>query len=194
MKITGVILAGGLARRMNQQDKGLVCYQTRPLISYAIAALAPVVHETMINANRHHEQYEKFALPVFADTDSNFAGPLAGILTAFSYTDAEVLLIMPCDAPLMTSMALQQLLTARAAQDADIAVACEGQRWHSVFLAVHRRVQHSLAAYLASGERKIQTWLQQQKTVCVDFSDTPDIFTNINEFAELSALESKNQL
>ena len=54
-KTTGVILAGGLARRMNQLDKGLVCYQGRPLVSYAIAALTPLVQELIINANRHHE-------------------------------------------------------------------------------------------------------------------------------------------
>ncbi|MFI3188016.1 molybdenum cofactor guanylyltransferase MobA [Crenothrix sp. D3] len=188
-KITGVILAGGLARRMNHQDKGLVCYKNRPLVSYAIAALAPLVDETLINANRHHEQYQAFGLRVVADQTANFDGPLAGILTAMMNTDADVLLIVPCDAPLMTSEHLQKLLTTRAELNADVAVAFDGERLHPVFLAIHSRLQASLQDYLASGERKVHAWLALQYTVQVDFSDAPDIFTNVNTLAELSALE-----
>ena len=85
-KIIGVILAGGQARRMNHQDKGLVCYRGCPLVSYAIAALAPLVNDTLINANRNHEQYQSFGLPVVADQTDSFDGPLAGILTAMIHT------------------------------------------------------------------------------------------------------------
>ena len=143
-KITGVILAGGRARRMNHQDKGLVCYQGRPLVDYAIAALAPLVHETLINANRHHEQYQQFGLPVVADQTDSFDGPLAGILTAMIHSDAAVLLVVPCDAPLITTVHLQKLLTVRAELNADIAVAFDGERLHPVFLAIHTRLKTSL--------------------------------------------------
>jgi molybdopterin-guanine dinucleotide biosynthesis protein A len=190
-KTTGVILAGGLARRMNQLDKGLVCYQGRPLVSYAIAALTPLVQELIINANRHHEQYQQFGLPVLADQNDRFDGPLAGILTAMIHTDAEVLLIVPCDAPLIQSQHLQKLLNARVSLDADVAVASDGERLHSVFLAIHSRLQTSLENYLASGQCKVQTWLALQNTVSVDFSDTPEIFTNINTLTDLSVLEAK---
>jgi len=106
------------------------------------------------------------------------------------HSDAEVLLIVPCDAPLIQSQQLQKLLTARASVDADVAVAFDGERFHSVFLAIHSRVQTSLENYLASGQRKVQTWLALQNTVSVDFSDTPEIFTNINTLTDLSLLET----
>jgi molybdopterin-guanine dinucleotide biosynthesis protein A len=189
-KITGVILAGGLARRMNYQDKGLVCYRGRPLVSYAIAALAPLVNETIINANRHHEHYQQFGLRVVADQTASFDGPLAGILTAMLNTDAEVLLVVPCDAPLMTSEHLQKLVATRAELNADVAVAFDGERLHPVFLAIHSRLQTSLQDYLASGERKVETWLAQHHAVQVDFSATPEIFTNVNTLTELSLLEA----
>jgi molybdopterin-guanine dinucleotide biosynthesis protein A len=190
-KTTGVILAGGLARRMNHQDKGLVCYQGRPLVSYAIAALAPLVQELIINANRHHGQYQQFGLRVVTDQTDSFDGPLAGILTAMIHTDADALLIVPCDAPLIQTEHLQKLLNTRASLDADVAVASDGERLHSVFLAIHSRLQTSLENYLATGQRKVQTWLALQNTVSVDFSDTPEIFTNINTLTDLSALEAK---
>ncbi len=190
-KTTGVILAGGLARRMNQLDKGLVCYQGRPLVSYAIAALTPLVQELIINANRHHEEYQQFGLPVLADQNDSFDGPLAGILTAMIQTDADVLLIVPCDAPLIQTEHLQKLLNTHASLDADVAVASDGERLHSVFLAIHSRLQTSLENYLATGQRKVQTWLALQNTVSVDFSDTPEIFTNINTLTDLSLLEAR---
>ncbi|MDD1607976.1 MAG: molybdenum cofactor guanylyltransferase [Methylococcaceae bacterium] len=190
-KITGVILAGGLARRMNHQDKGLVCYRGCPLVSYAIAALAPLVNDTLINANRNHEQYQSFGLPVVADQTDSFDGPLAGILTAMIHSDAEVLLIVPCDAPLMTTQHLQKLLTVRADLNVDIAVAFDGERLHPLFLAIKTSLQESLQNYLASGQRKVQAWLAQHNPAQVDFSDTPEIFTNINTLTELSLLEAK---
>lgn len=190
-KITGVILAGGLARRMNHQDKGLVCYRGRPLVSYGIAALAPLVNETIINANRHHQEYQQFGLRVVADQTASFDGPLAGILTVMLNTDAEVLLVVPCDAPLMTTAHLQKLVATCTELNADVAVAFDGERLHPVFLAIHSRLQTSLQDYLASGERKVQTWLAQHQAVQVDFSASPEILTNVNTLTELSLLEGK---
>ena len=189
-KVTGVILAGGLARRMNKQDKGLVNFKGRPMVSYAIAALAPLVDQIVINANRSSEQYRQFGWPVVADQTDSFDGPLAGVLAAMTSVDADVLLVMPCDSPLIKAEHLQKLLVTRAENDADVAVAFDGERLHPVFLAIKTTLKTSLHDYLASGQRKMALWLEQQDMVQVDFSNEPEIFSNINTLAELSALES----
>jgi molybdopterin-guanine dinucleotide biosynthesis protein A len=189
-KVTGVILAGGLARRMNKQDKGLVSFKGRPMVSYAIAALAPLVDHIVINANRSSEQYRQFGWPVVADQTDGFDGPLAGVLSAMTHTDADVLLVIPCDSPLIKAEHLQKLLVARAENDADVAVAFDGERLHPVFLAIKTTLKTSLQDYLASGQRKMAVWLEQQNMVQVDFSNEPEIFSNINTMAELSALEA----
>ncbi|MBF6649684.1 molybdenum cofactor guanylyltransferase MobA [Methylobacter sp. BlB1] len=189
-KVTGVILAGGLARRMNNQDKGLINFKGRPMISYAIAAMTPVVDQLIINANRNRERYRQFGLPVVADQTDTFDGPLAGVLTAMIHADADVLLVMPCDSPLVKAEHLRKLLAARAEQDADVAVAFDGERLHPVFMAIRITLKSSLEAYLSSGERKIGLWLEQLNRVKADFSDTPGIFTNVNTMTELSALEA----
>jgi len=191
-KVAGVILAGGLARRMNNQDKGLVNYKGRPMISYPIAALTAVTDESIINANRNRELYQAFGFPVVADQTDSFDGPLAGILTAMIYTDADVLVVVPCDSPLIKAEHLQKLLATRAKNAADVAVAFDGERLHPVFLAIKTSLKTSLQNYLASGERKISHWLEQQKMVKVDFSNEPEIFININTLTELSKLEAKN--
>jgi len=192
--VTGVILAGGLARRMNHQDKGLLPYHGRPLVSYAIAAMSPVVGRLLINANRNHEQYRQFGLPVIADQTDSFDGPLAGISAAMHDAETGVLLVMPCDCPLATSGHLQKLLTAREEQDADIAVAFDGERLHPVFLAVKTALQAGLGEYLSGGGRKVEDWLKQYNTVKADFSRQPELFVNLNTMAELTSLESPKNI
>lgn len=191
-KAAGVILAGGRARRMNNQDKGLVSFNGRPMISYAIASLAPVVNPLFINANRNIEQYRKFGWPVISDRTDSFDGPLAGVLAAMTHTDADVLVVVPCDSPFIRSEHLQKLLFIRAEHDADVAVAFDGTRVHPVFFAVKIALQSNLLDYLAADQRKVAAWLDRQNIVQADFSNEPEIFTNINTLTDLSALEETN--
>ena len=191
-KVAGVILAGGRARRMNNQDKGLVNFKGRPMVSYAIAALTTVVDCVFINANRNIDQYRQFGWPVISDQTDSFDGPLAGVLTAMIHTNAEFLVVIPCDSPLIKTEHLQKLLLIRTENDADVAVAFDGTRLHPVFFAIKTALQISLQEYLAGGQRKVAAWLTQQNLVQVDFSGEPEIFSNINTLADLSALEETN--
>jgi molybdopterin-guanine dinucleotide biosynthesis protein A len=191
-KVAGVILAGGRAQRMNNQDKGLVNFKGRPMVSYAIAALAPVVDCLLINANRNIDQYRQFGWPVISDRTDSFDGPLAGILTAMDHADADVLVVIPCDSPLIKTEHLQKLLLTRAENNADVAVAFDGVRLHSVFLAIKTSLQTSLQDYLADGQRKVAVWLDRQNLVKVDFSNEPEVFCNVNTMTELSVLEETN--
>ncbi|HEY8095109.1 MAG TPA: molybdenum cofactor guanylyltransferase MobA [Methylobacter sp.] len=193
-KVAGVILAGGRARRMNNQDKGLVKFKGRPMISYALAALAPVVDCVFINANRNIDQYRQFGCPVISDQTDSFDGPLAGVLSAMIHADAEVLLVMPCDSPLIKAQHLQKLLLTRAENNADVAVAFDGIRLHPVCFAIKTTLKTSLQDYLASNQRKAAAWLAQQNLVQADFSSEPEIFSNINTLDELSLLEVANDL
>jgi molybdopterin-guanine dinucleotide biosynthesis protein A len=193
-KVAGVILAGGRARRMNNQDKGLVNFKGSPMVSYAIAALAPVVDCIFINANRNIDQYRQFGWPVISDQTDSFDGPLAGILAGMIHADADILVVIPCDSPLIKTEHLQKLLLTRAENNADAAVAFDGVRLHPVFLAIKTSLQANLQDYLAHGHRKVAVWLERQNLIQVDFSNEPEIFCNVNTMAELSVLEETNHL
>lgn len=187
-KVSGVVLAGGLARRMGQQDKGLILFKDRPLASYALEAMAPWVDELIISANRNQDSYRQWGFSVIADHNDCFDGPLAGILAAMQAVQNPVLLIMPCDSPLLASKHVQRLLSALT-DDVDIALAFDGQRLHPVFAAIKTHLQADLQTYLQAGERKLQTWFKRHRTLDVDFSDQPEIFANINTPEQLLALE-----
>jgi molybdopterin-guanine dinucleotide biosynthesis protein A len=191
-KVSGVVLAGGQARRMQQQDKGLVLFKQRPLVSYPIEALAAVADDLLISANRNQAIYQQWQYPVISDATDDFDGPLAGILAAMDYVDAEILLVLPCDSPLFTAQHLQQLL-AGLTEQFDIAVADDVERLHPVFLAIRTELKASLKAYLASGERRLQNWIFQHRVNQVDFSQQAQIFTNVNTLAELEMLEAESK-
>jgi len=188
-KVTGVILAGGLARRMGQQDKGLVSFRQQPMVSYAIQAVSEVASQLLLNANRNIEQYQAFGYPVIKDLEDNFSGPLAGVYAAMLQSEHDVLLVVPCDSPFIHPTALRALVDARTAVDADIAVAFDGERIHPVFMALNCSLQDSLHSYLAEGGRKIDRWFEAHHWIKVDLSAYPECFSNINTLEDLTEWE-----
>lgn len=189
--VTGLILAGGQARRMGGSDKGLVPLAGRPMIEHVIEALRPQVGSILLSANRNHERYARYGYPVIADDLGDYPGPLAGVAAALRQCAAEFLVTVPCDAPLLPPDLVVRLLAACEASDADAAVVHDGQRLQPVFLLVHRRVAPSLEAYLAGGARRVDAWLSQLRTVEADFSDRADAFVNVNDSDERRAVEAQ---
>jgi molybdopterin-guanine dinucleotide biosynthesis protein A len=188
--ITGVVLAGGRARRMGGGDKGLLPFRGWPLVAHALDALEAVAGRIIINANRHHESYTAFGYPVVADETGSFDGPLAGLLAAMRAADTPYVLTVPCDSPLVTGHHLARLVETLAATQAPLCAAHDGQRLHPVFLLAERRLADDLAAYLAEGGRKMETWLHRHSLALADFTDCPELFANVNTPEELAALEN----
>ncbi len=185
-----MVLAGGLARRMNNQDKGLINYHNRPMVSYAVDAMVQVASTVFINANLNISEYSQLGYQVISDQNNSFDGPLAGMLSAMINADTEILCVIPCDSPLITAEHLTRLISSLTENNADIAVAFDGERIHPVFLALKTSLQTSLSNYLQQGDRKIDLWLEKHKLIKVDFSRSADVFLNINTLPELNALES----
>lgn len=188
-KITGVVLAGGQARRMGGEDKGLIRFKGRPLASYALDALDSVAAHILINANRNREAYARFGHPVVPDRTDAFDGPLAGLLSAMRAAETPYVLTVPCDSPLVTGRLLERLCRVMAETGAELCAAHDGERLHPVFLLAERRLADSLERYLASSQRKVGLWLEQHTLALADFSDHPELFANINTPEELAALE-----
>lgn len=188
-KVSGVVLAGGMARRMDHQDKGLIDFNGHPLVRYALTALKPLTADIWISANRNQDRYRDFGYPVIDDGNLDFQGPLAGILAALGVAQHGILLVIPCDLPLVRAEHLQALLSALTAE-VDITVAADGARLHPVLAALKTELRDDLRDYLDSGERKLQSWFQQHRLQTVDFSHEPDIFTNLNTAEDLRALEN----
>jgi len=189
--ITGLVLAGGLGRRMGGEDKGLVELAGRPMIEHVLEALRPQVGPLLINANRNLERYAAYGHPVMADAVGGYLGPLAGVLTALQHCTTGFLVTAPCDAPLVAPDLAGRLHAALVAADADLAVASDGERQQPVFLLLRTSLAPSLDAYLAGGGRKIDAWFGQLRIAVADFSDEPDTFVNVNDPEERQRVETQ---
>jgi len=185
-EITGVVLAGGLGRRMGGVDKGLQELDGQPLVAHVIARLAPQLGPLLINANRNAECYAAFGHPVVADAIDGFAGPLAGLHAALAAATTPYVATAPCDSPFLPDDLVSRLFSALTANAAQIAVARTGEQVHPVFCLCRRELLPSLAAYLQAGERRFGGWTATLATVEVAFDDQPAAFENINTRQELA--------
>ena len=188
-EVTGLILAGGLGRRMGHRDKGLEPFRGKPMISWAIARLGPQVHSVLINANQNLEAYEAFGYPVIKDQIGGFAGPLAGLHAGLTAATTPLVVTAPCDSPFLPEDLVARLHDAITLASADLAVAKTGDQPHPVFSLVRRECLPGLAQFLESGGRKIDAWYAALKVVEVPFEDEA-AFANINTREELEKLEA----
>lgn len=189
MPISAIIIAGGLATRMNGADKGLMLLQNKPLVQHVVKRLAAQANEIFINANREIVQYKAFGYPVLQDEISEYLGPLAGLSLGLKYAHYDYVLSVPCDSPLLPLDLAKRLMTQLIEHHADIAVASSDGSVHPVFCLCKKSVLPSLTAYLARGERRVSTWQKSQHYVEVDFSDCINAFANLNTLEDLAALE-----
>lgn len=190
-RVTGLVLAGGVARRMGGDDKGLTNLAGRPMIEHVLDVLRPQVGSVLISANRNLDRYAGYGCPVVADTLPGYAGPLAGVASALQQLATEYLLTVPCDAPFLAPNLASRLHAACVAAGAEAAVASDGRHVQPVFLLLSAGVAPSLQAYLDDGGRKVEGWLATLRVARADFSDAPDCFVNVNDPAERQRVEAQ---
>ena len=210
-QVTGLVLAGGKGTRMGGLDKGLQPLQGHPLVHWVLQALKPQVHSLLINANRSESNYRAFGVPVLSDlplssdeTETAYAGPLAGMLAGLRACTTPWLVTAPCDVPVVPPDYVQRLLQAALTQNRLVAMVravelnplCPSERGalrrQPVFCLIHRDLADDLASFLARGERKIDRWTDAHQAAMVDFeaeNAPPFAFANINTLQELGALE-----
>nr|VFK50708.1 MAG: molybdenum cofactor guanylyltransferase [Candidatus Kentron sp. TUN]VFK53254.1 MAG: molybdenum cofactor guanylyltransferase [Candidatus Kentron sp. TUN]VFK54055.1 MAG: molybdenum cofactor guanylyltransferase [Candidatus Kentron sp. TUN] len=189
--ITGVILAGGQAKRMGGLDKGLIDLARKAMIEHMIMGLRPQVGGLIISANRNSKSYARFGYPVIPDAIGDYFGPLAGMATSMRYTKTPYIAVVPCDSPLVSSDLVERLYVAMNKGQADISVAHDGERMQPVFALLQSSLWGSIIAFLEAGDRKIDLWYAEHKTVLADFSDRPEVFSNVNTPEDRAALEKK---
>ena len=182
--ISGIVLAGGLGRRMGGLDKGLKELRGKPMVQWALERLAPQVDDIVINANQNLERYRAFGHRVVSDEIGGFAGPLAGLHAGLKAVKHPLAVTVPCDSPFLP-MDLVSRLRAHLGQN-HLAVAKTGDQPHPVFALVRREYRENLESFLAQGGRKIDAWYASLEIVEVAFDDEAEAFRNINTPEELA--------
>jgi molybdopterin-guanine dinucleotide biosynthesis protein A len=194
--IPGVLLAGGLARRMGGGDKPMRTIGGKTILQRVIARLAPQCDGLILNANGDPARFAAFGLPVIADGVADFPGPLAGILAALDWMAAnrpEVkrVLSTAADCPFLPRDLVARLEAARAAANAELAVAASGGQTHPVIglwsVALRDELRHAL---IKEDIRKIDRWTARYPLATVTWPVTPvDSFFNANTIDDIAEAE-----
>lgn len=177
-QITGLVLAGGLGRRMGGVDKGLQLYQGQPLVAHVLARLAPQVGQVLISANRNRDTYARFGHPVVGDAMEGFLGPLAGLERGMTESTTDWVAMAPCDTPALPSDLVSQLAAALPEGARAIMPTADG-RDQPTFLLVHCALLPQLRDYLSAGGRRMLDWASTVGAVTCPFGNPAD-FANFN--------------
>ncbi len=190
--VVGLILAGGLGRRMGGTDKALMSLAGRPLLAHVMAAMAPQVDHMLLSANGPPDRFAAFGLPVLPDPMPDHPGPLAGLLAgleaiARAPEGPEWLVSVPADSPFLPHDLVTRL-RARQRSTGAVAVCAEsGGRTHPVIGLWHRNLGSALRAYLVAGERRVGRFMAEIGAETEVWDAEPrDPFTNINTPEELA--------
>jgi molybdopterin-guanine dinucleotide biosynthesis protein A len=191
-KIIGVLLAGGLARRMGGGDKPLRLLAGRPLLDHVIERLRPQVAGLVLNANGDPARFAAYGLTVAADSVPDYAGPLAGILAGLDWAaenrpDCPLIVSVATDAPFLPRDLVARMVAALATEQADLACAASGGQAHPVIGLWPVRLREDLRrAVIDEGVRKVDVWTARYRLAVVPFSDRPvDPFFNANRPEDL---------
>ena len=191
----GVLLAGGLARRMGGGDKCLRPLGGRPLLAHIVERARPQVAALAINANGDPARFAAFGLPVVADTIAGFAGPLAGVLAGMEWAaqrhaGAEWLATFATDAPFFPRDLVARLHAAVARAGADMACARSDGQDHPVFGLWPVRLAVDLRRAMDEGVRKVDVWTGRYRLAVAEFPAQPfDPFFNANRPEDLAEAE-----
>jgi len=192
----GVVLAGGLARRMGGGDKPTRMVGGRTILERVVARMRPQCDGLILSANGDPARFAAAGLPVVADGIAGFAGPLAGILTALDWMAANQpekkwLVTVAGDCPFLPHDLVARLHQARIAQDRPIAVAASGGRTHHVIalwpVALRDALRH---AVVREKLRQVGGWMARHRPAIAEWPATPrDPFFNANTPADLDEAE-----
>jgi molybdenum cofactor guanylyltransferase len=197
----GVLLAGGLARRMGGGDKPMRPIGGRSILARAIARLKPQCDGLILSANGDPARFKDFGLPVIADTVENHPGPLAGVLACLDWAAAnrpEIswVLSVAADCPFLPRDLVARLHHARAEQNAELAVAASGRRSHPVIglwrVGLREELRHAL---VVEDIRKVDRWTARYRLATVTWPAEPlDPFFNANTVDDLAEAERLAEL
>lgn len=191
----GLLLAGGLARRMGGGDKPLASLSGRPILAHVMERLRNQCDGLVLNANGDPARYAAFGLPVVADTVPDFAGPLAGVLAGLDWLaenrpDTAWLLSVAADTPFIPHDLVQRLQQARAAAGTPLACAASGGQAHHAIGLWPVALRHDLRRALEAGERKISRWTHGHGVAVAEWAAEPvDPFFNVNTPVDLREAE-----
>lgn len=190
--IPGIILAGGLSRRMGGGDKGLLMLGKTTIIERVIDKISPQVGSLAININGDSSRFPDYKLPIIPDSIKGYLGPLSGILAGMEWAfknGNRYIATVAADTPFLPDDLIKRLHAMVKSKNLNIGIAAsrilseDDVFIHPTFGIWEVALKDDLRDALANDTRKIMFWANKFKLdyYYFDTSDKlSDPFFNIN--------------
>ena len=190
--IPGIILAGGLSRRMGGGDKGLLMLGKTTIIERVIDKILPRVGSLAININGDSSRFPDYKLPIIPDSIKGYLGPLSGILAGMEWAfknGNRYIATVAADTPFLPDDLIKRLHAMVKRKNLNIGIAAsrflrrDDVFIHPTFGIWEVALKDDLRDALANDTRKIMFWAKKFKLdyYYFDTSDKlSDPFFNIN--------------
>jgi len=185
----GLVLAGGLARRMGGRDKVRIRIGTTTILQRTTARLAPQCSRLIVNGDA--ARFADTGLIVVGDSVPDHPGPLAGILAGLDWTakhlpQIEWVVSVPSDCPFLPGDLVARLHHTRADAGTPLACASSAHRRHPLAALWKVGLREDLRrALVHGGVHKVEIWTARHGTAVAEWPTTPvDPFFNVNTPAD----------
>ena len=190
--IPGIILAGGLSRRMGGGDKGLLMLGETSIIERVIDKILPQVGSLAININGDSSRFPDYKLPIIPDSIKGYLGPLSGILAGMEWAfknGNRYIATVAADTPFLPDDLIKRLHAMVKSKNLNIGIAAsriltvDDVFIHPTIGIWEVALKDDLRDALANDTRKIMFWAKKFKLdyYYFDTSDKlSDPFFNIN--------------
>ena len=200
-RILGIVLAGGLSRRMGGGDKCMIPIGGKPMLAHAIDRLSAQTGDLVVNANGDPGRFSAYQRTIVPDTIEGFAGPLAGVLAGLKWARQHRpftthVVSAASDTPFFPAGLVERLFSATAGDEAAIALAGSGGHRHPVFGLWPVALADDLETWLKTSDTmKVVVFADRHRLVDVTFDDCPgpgglDPFFNANTPEDLASAEA----
>jgi molybdopterin-guanine dinucleotide biosynthesis protein A len=185
----GLVLAGGLARRMGGGDKARIEIGGVSILDRVLATLSAQCAGIIINANGDPKRFADSGCPVVPDNVPRHPGPLAGILAGLDWlaeqnNGIEWIVSVPGDCPFLPDDLVERLHFARREKGTAVPLACarSGEWRHPTVGLWPLALRADLRKALVDEDlRKIEIWTGRHGIAIADWPDQPvDPFFNVN--------------
>jgi molybdopterin-guanine dinucleotide biosynthesis protein A len=187
--VSCLILAGGAGTRAKGQDKGLIQWHDKHLITRVAQTMKKQSGSLLVSCNRNIAQYQALGFRTVVDGSESYQGPLAGIEAARAHLDTQYIVVVACDMPLIPDDLVSRLLQPfnnMKEPTPSITFAHDGRRDQYLCAVLHRECLDDVSSYLQSGQRAVKHWYRRHLHAVVDFSDQPGAFRNFNDLESFS--------
>jgi len=195
--LLGVVLAGGLSRRMEGPEKSLLNLGNKTLVSHVADRLRQQTSKVILNANGDTSRFSKLGLEIQSDTVEGFVGPLAGVLAGMRWAKANSkathLITAAADTPFFPNDYISQMQKEVQSKNAEIALASSNDRHHPTFGLWPINLADALENFLVEeGNRKVMLFVERYRYCQVNFKNLKndiDPFFNVNTPDDMTKAE-----